>query len=64
MMNMEEIKKLAEEEGIELTDEMLEAIAGGAYTKEEWDAMTVEEQTAAQRRSILAKIRQLPCELD
>ena len=64
MALLDDVKKLAAEEGVELTEEMLAEIAGGAYSKEDWDSMTPEERKAAQTRSILAKIRNLPCELD
>ena len=64
MANLEEIKKVAEENGIELTEDMLEAIAGGRYTEEEWEKMTDDERIAAQLRSIMARINNLPCELD
>lgn len=64
MATFEELKKLAEENGVELTEDMLDMVAGGAYTKDEWDAMTPEERKAAQDRSIMAKIMKKPCELD
>ena len=43
---------MAEADGVELTEDDLELIAGGKYTYEEWYAMTVEERKAAQRNSI------------
>ncbi|MBR1531631.1 MAG: hypothetical protein IJ872_02850 [Eubacterium sp.] len=64
MANLEELKKLAEEKGIELTDDMLEDIAGGRYSLEEWDAMSDDERIAAQMRSIMARAQGQPCELD
>ena len=64
MMIPDEVKKYAEENNIELTEEMLDAIAGGAYSQEEWDNMTVEERQAAQIASVLARVRQMPCALD
>ncbi len=58
------LKELAGE-GVELNDEVLDAVAGGAYTKEEWAAMTVEERQMAQQRSLIAKyVTHTPCEMD
>ncbi len=58
------LKELAGE-GVELNDEVLDAVAGGAYTTEEWNAMTVEERQAAQQRSLIAKyVTKTPCEMD
>ena len=60
---LEVLKDLAN--GQELPEEILDAVAGGAYTEEEWLAMSTEERQAAQRRSILnKKVLNLPCELD
>ncbi len=62
---LSEIKKVATENGVELTDDILDEIAGGAYTQEEWLSMTVEERQEAQRRSLLAKlVLKQPCEMD
>ena len=62
---LEELQKLATEKGVELPDDILDEVAGGAYTEEEWKNMTVEERQAAQQRSLLAKlIFHTPCELD
>ena len=64
MPPIEVIKEMAGE-GVELPDEIVEAIAGGAYTEEEWNAMSAEERQAAQQRSIVAKlITKTPFELD
>ena len=63
-MVLDEIKKVAEENGIELTEEMLDAVAGGRYTYEEWDAMTDDERIAAQMASIMARAQGQPCALD
>jgi hypothetical protein len=57
------LKELAGE-GVELNEEVLDAVAGGAYTEEEWYAMSTEERQAAQMRSITARIRKTECELD
>lgn len=58
------IKEMAGE-GVELPEEILDAVAGGAYSVEEWNAMSTEERQAAQQRSIVAKvILKIPCELD
>ena len=52
-------------EGLELHDDVLDAIAGGAYTEEEWNAMSVEERQAAQQRSLIAKyVTHTVCEMD
>ena len=60
---LEVLKDLAN--GQELPEEILEAVAGGAYTEEEWYAMSEEERKAAQQRSLLAKlVLNAPCELD
>ena len=48
----------------EINDDELDLVAGGAYTVEEWNAMTLEEKQAAQRRSRLAQRRGIACELD
>ena len=58
------IKELAGE-GVELPEEILDAVAGGAYSVEEWNQMSTEERQAAQQRSLLAKlVLKTPCELD
>ena len=58
------IKELAGE-GIELPEEILDAVAGGAYSVEEWNQMTTEERQAAQQRSLIAKfVLKTACELD
>lgn len=58
------IKELAGE-GVELPEEILDAVAGGAYSVEEWNAMSTEEREAAQTRSLIAKfVLNTPCELD
>lgn len=60
---LEVLKEMAN--GQELPEEVLEAVAGGAYTEEEWYAMSVEERQAAQLRSVTAKLLlNAPCELD
>jgi hypothetical protein len=60
---LEVLKDLAN--GQELPEEILEAVAGGAYTEEEWFAMSEEERKAAQQRSVMAKVMlNIPCELD
>ena len=58
------IKELAGD-GVEIPEEILDAVAGGAYTVEEWNQMSTEERQAAQQRSLLAKlVLKTPCELD
>lgn len=60
---LEVLKDMAN--GQELPEEILDAVAGGAYTEEEWLAMSEDERRAAQRRSIMAKLsKNGPCELD
>ena len=61
---LEELTKLAAEKGVELPDDLLEKVAGGEYTMEEWFAMNTEERQAAQKRSLAAKLLSQPCELD
>lgn len=52
-------------EGVEeLDEEELDLVAGGAYTQEQWNSMTTAERQAAQRRSLQAKRRNEPCEMD
>ena len=64
MPPLDVIKEMAGD-GVELPEEIVDAIAGGAYTEAEWSAMTVEERQAAQQRSLIAKmITKTPCELD
>lgn len=51
--------------GVEIPEEILDAVAGGAYTVEEWNQMSTEERQAAQQRSLIAKfVLGIPCELD
>ena len=64
MAAIDEKKKFADENGIELTEDMLDAIAGGRYTYEEWKNMTTDERKAAQLASIMARINNAPCALD
>lgn len=62
---LNEIQKLAADKGVELPDELIDAVAGGAYTSEEWAAMTTQERQAAQQRSLMAKfVFHTPCEMD
>ncbi|MCR5637058.1 MAG: hypothetical protein K6F76_07795 [Clostridiales bacterium] len=62
---LSELQKLAAEKGVELPDDILDEVAGGAYTEEEWKNMTVDERRAAQQRSLIARlITHEPCELD
>ena len=49
-MEKNEIRKLAANMKIELTDEDVEKIAGG-YSKEHWNAMTTQERIAAYNES-------------
>ena len=41
------IKEMAGE-GVELPEEILDAVAGGAYSVEEWNQMSTQEREAAQ----------------
>ena len=59
---MSEIKKPVPEE---IKDDELDMVAGGAYSVEEWNAMSTEERQAAQQRSLIAKfVTKTACELD
>lgn len=52
-------------EGVELPEEILDEVAGGAYTDAEWLEMTEEERKAAQQRSLIARyVTKTACELD
>lgn len=59
---MSEIKK--NNVPVEIEDEELDLVAGGAYTQEQWNSMSTAERQAAQQRSIRAKLRNQPCEMD
>ena len=59
---MSEIKKNPAIE--EINEEELDLVAGGVYTKEQWDAMSMEERIAAQSRSAYARYMGKPCEMD
>lgn len=59
---MSEIKKNNVPE--EIMDDELDLVAGGAYTKEEWAAMSTAERAAAQQRSRNARRNNRPCEMD
>ena len=48
----------------EINEEELDLVAGGAYTQEEWNAMSTAERQAAQQRSIRAIMRKQPCEME
>lgn len=61
---LSELTKLAADNGIELPEDILDMVAGGEYTEEEWFAMSTEERQAAQKRSLAAKLLSQPCELD
>lgn len=63
-LTLEELKKEAAAAGIELTEDMLDEVAGGRYTYDEWKAMSTEEREAAHLRSIMARATGQPCELD
>ena len=62
-MVLDELKKVADEEGIELTDEMLDKVAGGAIPPEIWDGMTEEERKAAQIQSLINMAQGKECAL-
>ena len=62
-MVLDEMKKIADEEGIELTDEMLDAVAGGVIPPEIWNNMTEEERKQAQIQSMLNIAQGKPCDL-
>lgn len=64
MANIEEIKKIADEKGIELTDEMLEKVAGGFFSEEEWNKLTKAQQDAYIEESMINWTIGQPCILD
>ena len=61
---LSELTRLAAEKGVELPDNILDLVAGGEYTIEEWLAMSEEERKAAQNRSMAAYLIGQPCEMD
>jgi len=61
-MKMSEEKKVVAP--VEINDEELDLVAGGAYTREEWEAMSTAERAAAQQRSRNARRNNRPCEMD
>jgi len=50
--------------GNEIPDDILDAVAGGAYTYEEWFSLSEEERKKLQMQSVLAKDLNLSCGLD
>lgn len=56
MSMLDDLKRVASEDGVELTDEMLDSVAGGYYSDAEWLKMTVEERDKAVRTSMAIKI--------
>lgn len=49
----------------EITEDELDMVAGGAYSREEWSKMSDEEREAAMMRSVMAKhVLNVTCELD
>ena len=63
MANLEELKKMAEENGIELTDEMLESVAG-RYLPPNWNGMTPDETNAFLLESLRARMMAQHCIID
>ena len=63
MANIEELKKLADAEGIELTEEMLDSVAGG-YLPPNWNDMTPDERNAFLLASIRARMMAQHCIID
>ncbi|MBR0413072.1 MAG: hypothetical protein IJI47_05860 [Eubacterium sp.] len=63
MANIDEMKKIAAEKGIEITDDMLAEIAGGKIDPAIWNNMTPEERKAAQIQSMLNIAQGKPCDL-
>ncbi|MBR6571087.1 MAG: hypothetical protein IKK75_11615 [Clostridia bacterium] len=51
---------------VEIEEDELDLVAGGAYTREEWAKMSYEERRAAQMRSLQRRANPDlgPCELD
>ena len=58
---MSEIKKPVAQE---INDDELKDVNGGAYSVEEWNKMSTQERIAAQQKSVLAKRRGEPCDMD
>ena len=50
---------------VEIEEDELDLVAGGAYTQEEWNKMSAEERKAAQQRSLAIMRGLVPgtCEL-
>ena len=63
-INFNEFMKEAAANGVELTDDMLDAISGGRYTYEEWKAMTTLDRLNAMNRSDFHRSQNEPCEPD
>ncbi len=64
-IDLKEAKKMAEEAGVELTDDVIDLISGGAIPVEIWNEMPPEERRAAQQLSIFNKfVLKQPCALD
>ena len=62
MANIEDIKKLADEQGVELSEDMLETIAGGYYSVEEWLKMSAAEREKAKNDSLELRKQLAYCE--
>ena len=63
-MGKTEFDKIAKEKEMNIDEEMLNFVAGGIYTKEEWDAMTYEEKMEAWKVSIDNRAKNVYCQLD
>ena len=61
MANIEDIKKMASENGVEITDEILADVAGGYYSTEEWLKMSAAERQKAKDDSIELKKQGVYC---
>ncbi len=58
-----ELAALATDEGVELTDDMLDDISGGAMDSEVWATMSPEERKKAQMISIAMIKKNQTCNL-
>ena len=61
---MEEIRKDTDNQRVEIDEEMLDFVAGGVYSQEEWAAMSVEERMEAWRISKINRLKHVYCQLD
>ena len=63
-MGIADLDKIAKEKNLEIDEEMLDFIAGGVYSEEEWNGMTPEERMEAWRVSKINRAKHVYCKLD